>query len=70
MLGLTVPEPALAARVIQPHGTVVSGSGIVSAPFWRQDNLLNRMQATTQGGLDVNSYRDGTSASLGITYAF
>lgn len=33
-------------------------------------NLLNDMQETTQGGFDVNSFKDGTSASLGITYAF
>ncbi len=33
-------------------------------------NLLNKMQETTQGGFDVNSYKDGTSASLGITYSF
>jgi outer membrane cobalamin receptor len=33
-------------------------------------NLLNRVQQTTQGGLDVNSFRDGTSGSFGLTYAF
>ncbi|MGV3593156.1 MAG: TonB-dependent receptor plug domain-containing protein [Gammaproteobacteria bacterium] len=33
-------------------------------------NLLNPWQETTQGGLDVNSFRDGTSGSIGLTYAF
>lgn len=33
-------------------------------------NLLNPWQETTQGGLDVNSFRDGTSGSFGLTYAF
>lgn len=33
-------------------------------------NLLNQMQETTQGGLDVNSFKDGTSASLGVTWSF
>ena len=33
-------------------------------------NLLNKMQQTTQGGLDVNSFKDGASASLGVTYTF
>lgn len=33
-------------------------------------NLLNQLQETTQGGLDVNSFKEGTSASLGVTYTF
>lgn len=33
-------------------------------------NLLNPWQETTQGGLDVNSFREGTSGSFGLTYAF
>jgi TonB-dependent receptor len=33
-------------------------------------NMLNKLQATTQGGYDVNSYREGRSASLGLTYNF
>ena len=33
-------------------------------------NLLNKMQETTQGGLDVNSFREGTNASLSVTYLF
>lgn len=37
---------------------------------FKAKNLLNKMQETTQGGLDVNSYREGTNASLGLTYVF
>jgi TonB-dependent receptor len=37
---------------------------------FKAKNLLNKMQETTQGGLDVNSYREGTNASLGVTYLF
>lgn len=33
-------------------------------------NLLNPLQKTTQGGLDVNSFREGRSGSLGISYTF
>ena len=33
-------------------------------------NLTNQLQATTQGGLDVNSFREGRSASLGVTWNF
>ncbi len=33
-------------------------------------NLLNKKQETTQGGLDVNTFEDGTSASLAVTYTF
>jgi TonB-dependent receptor len=33
-------------------------------------NLLNKWQETTQGGLDVNSFREGTNVSLGVTYLF
>jgi TonB-dependent receptor len=36
----------------------------------RGKNLLNRKRATTQGGLDVNSYFEGRSASLGVEYVF
>ncbi|MES2624048.1 MAG: TonB-dependent receptor plug domain-containing protein [Pseudomonadota bacterium] len=37
---------------------------------FKAKNLLNKWQETTQGGLDVNSFRDGTNASLGVTYVF
>jgi outer membrane cobalamin receptor len=37
---------------------------------FKAKNLLNKMQKTTQGGLDVNSYREGTNASIGVTYIF
>ena len=37
---------------------------------FKAKNLLNQMQETTQGGRDVNSYKEGTSASLGINYTF
>lgn len=33
-------------------------------------NLLNQAVETTQGGFDVNTYREGTSASVGLTYTF
>ncbi|HWK53068.1 MAG TPA: hypothetical protein VNR18_01760, partial [Hyphomicrobiales bacterium] len=33
-------------------------------------NLTNEMQETTQGGRDVNSYREGRSGSIGLTYNF
>ena len=33
-------------------------------------NLLNQEIETTQGGHDVNTYRDGTSGSVGLTYTF
>jgi hypothetical protein len=33
-------------------------------------NLLNQDIETTQGGFDVNTYRDGTSGSIGLTYTF
>jgi outer membrane receptor protein involved in Fe transport len=33
-------------------------------------NLTNQLQETTQGGFDVNSYKEGTSGSIGITYDF
>ena len=33
-------------------------------------NLTNQLQETTQGGYDVNSYKEGTSASLGLTWTF
>jgi len=33
-------------------------------------NLLNQLQETTQGGLDVNSFKEGTSASVGVTWTF
>lgn len=33
-------------------------------------NLLNQRQETTQGGLDVNSFKEGTSASVGATWTF
>ena len=33
-------------------------------------NILNQDRETTQGGLDVNTFREGTSASLGLTYNF
>ncbi|MDR2212641.1 MAG: outer membrane beta-barrel protein [Pseudomonadales bacterium] len=33
-------------------------------------NLSNELQETTQGGLDVNSYREGRSGSIGFTYTF
>jgi hypothetical protein len=37
---------------------------------FKAKNLLNKLQESTQGGLDVNSYREGTNASLGVTYVF
>ena len=37
---------------------------------FKAKNLLNKLQATTQGGMDVNSFKDGRSASLGLTYTF
>lgn len=37
---------------------------------FKAKNLLNQLQETTQGGRDVNSYREGTNASLGLTYMF
>jgi outer membrane receptor protein involved in Fe transport len=51
---------------------------LVYTRYWNENlelnlkvkNLLNKMQETTQGGLDVNSFKDGTSASLGVTYSF
>ncbi len=51
---------------------------LVYTRYWNENlemnlkvkNLLNKRQETTQGGLDVNSYEDGTSASFGVTYAF
>jgi outer membrane receptor protein involved in Fe transport len=33
-------------------------------------NLTNQLQETTQGDFDVNSYREGTSGSFGVTYNF
>lgn len=33
-------------------------------------NLTNELQETTQGGLDVNSYREGRSGSISVTYNF
>lgn len=33
-------------------------------------NLLNPTRKATQGGLDVNSWREGSSASLGLTWHF
>ncbi len=33
-------------------------------------NLLNTRQETTQGGFDINSFNDGTSGSLGLSYEF
>jgi len=33
-------------------------------------NLLNQKRKTTQGGLDVNSFFEGRSASLGVEYVF
>ena len=51
---------------------------LVYTRYWNENlelnlkvkNLLNKMQETTQGGLDVNSFKEGTSASLGVTYSF
>lgn len=37
---------------------------------FKAKNLLNQMQETTQGGRDVNSFKEGTSASFGISYTF
>jgi TonB-dependent receptor len=37
---------------------------------FKAKNLLNSRQETTQGGLDVNSFREGRSASLGVTWTF
>lgn len=36
----------------------------------RVKNVFNQLQETTQGGFDVNSFRQGRSASLGLTYTF
>lgn len=33
-------------------------------------NLLNQRQETTQGGFDINSFRDGISGSFGVSYEF
>lgn len=51
---------------------------LVYTRYWNENlemnlkvkNLLNKAQETTQGGFDVNSFEDGTSASLGVTYTF
>jgi len=33
-------------------------------------NLTNQLQESTQGGYDMNSYQEGTSASMGLTWTF